>query len=261
MISIQQLMKLVSANLPPITAGIAMAGVGITAIESGRASIKAGKKLEEMHYTMDHEPTNTEKVVAVAPYYFKTIVIGSLTILCIFVCLVDGQKKLIAMGTAYSLSEKGRKELEEKTEELFGENKFQKIKEEISKDHIAQNPPDEKDIYQVPGAGNSLFYDAMAEEYFRSDVESLRTAEMVANQRCKSHGFVSVNTFRSLTNRAPMMIGDRIGWHCPDDEHFFPEDGDKIVDIAFIYSAGPNGEPCAELYYQVEPKEGFDMFG
>ena len=258
---INQLGALVTKNLPAITAGIGMAGVIITAYEASKATVKTHRELDEKFYSLNLKPTTKDIVTTGAPYFVKTLIVGGLTILCIFVCLADGQHKLVAMGTAYSMSEKGRKELEKKTEEVIGEGKLKKIKEEISKDHIAENPPpDEKDIYQVPGGGNSLFYDSYAEEYFRSDMQSIKTAELVANQRLAKTGFISLNEFRSLTNRSMMTVGDRLGWHCTNDDSFFPEDGDKIVDIDFIYSAGPNGEPCAELYYHVEPKEGFDMF-
>ena len=76
---------------------------------------------------------------------------------------------------------------------------------------MCDKPYDEATVIKT-GKGDALFYDTFSGRYFRSSVESIRTAENEMNRAAACGEFVSLNTFYDTLGLDSIKFGDDFGW-------------------------------------------------
>ena len=167
-------------NAPTILTAVGAAGVVLTAVAAGKASIKAKKVLEEMPEDADVK----EKAKVVAPIMAKPFLLGLATIGCIFYANHEHLKREAALAAVYSLSSKALEEYEAKVIDTVGETKNKKIKDAIAEDSVAKNPPPQPIIIQSEGTRIPC-QDWWTGQWFVSDIETIRTIEDDINDELK----------------------------------------------------------------------------
>lgn len=197
-------------NNTAILTGFAITGVVATSIFTAKASIKAEDILRN---TQTPPPTKKEEVKKLLPIFMPAIVSGVLTIGCIYASHSLDSNKQMALMSAYSLSERAMKTMEDK----LGEKKVKQVKQAIFEDDVKKNPP--KEMYDT-GKGTTKFRDGIFGGDFISDIEYVKSVFNKYNKYLNDGDIVLVNDLRWDLGLPTTEMGSVLGWDCGQlDEH------------------------------------------
>ncbi|MBR5862201.1 MAG: hypothetical protein IKZ08_02630 [Bacteroidales bacterium] len=192
-------------NSSTILTCIAGVGVVATTVMAVRATPKALASIEEAKEEKGDDLTTLETIVAAAPAYIPTVLVGVSTIACIFSANALNKRQQAALTSAYALLDNSYKEFKAKVTEMYGENAVVEVKKEIAKDHI-----EEADIYASDD--KQWFYDDFSGRTFESTMENVLNAELQINRLLAQDNGVFLNEFYELLGIPPVDYGNHVGW-------------------------------------------------
>lgn len=249
---IQSINNQISKHSPAILIFLGITGMASTVVMACKATPKAKEKLEEAH---DEQEENEEEyskpaqiakdVITVAPIYAPSIIMGGISIACVIGSYSISSKRLAALATAYSISERTLHEYQKKVIETIGEKKEENIRTEIAKDRIQSDPPSNHEII-ITDHGNMLCYDSISGRYFNSSINAIRKAESILNKRLISEMYVSLNDFYDEIDIPQNKIGNEIGWNV-----------DHLINFSFSSILAENDVPCLVVDYDISPRYDF----
>ena len=152
-----------------------------------------------------------EVVKVTATLYIPAV----LMILCGIICVIISNKvsidRTMAAIAACELSGSALKEYQDKTVEKFGDKADKEIKEEVAKDKIKQNPPENNQVI-ITGQGDFLCYEPISKQYIKSTTNAVRGAVYNIRDALSEDGWCSVNDYLNWLHAEEMPYGDDIGW-------------------------------------------------
>ena len=231
-------------NAPTILTAVGAAGVVLTAVAAGKASIKAKKALEDIPEDADIK----EKAKVVAPIMAKPFLLGAATIGCIFYANHEHLKREAALAAVYSISSKALDEYEAKVIDTIGENKNKKIKDAIAEDKVSKNPPPDAVVFSND-EGMTVCYDNYTGRYFKADIETIRKVQNDLNDIMIKDGFVALNEYYERLGLPGIKTGEDIGWNVNYDD---------LIDFEFSSQLSEQGIPVLVINFRVDPKEYYD---
>ena len=193
-----------------MTVGV-VAGIVGTAYLSHEAGKKSQRILEELEYTSEKPPTRKEKFQKVWKVYLPPFASAVATITLAVGAHSVNMRRQATLIEAYLMANSARKELVEKTEEVVGKNKMQKIHEEIVKDKVTANPPTEENVI-FTSHGDVLCFDVWSGRYFKSDPEYIRKTINDANERMVSNERIYYNDLYYEWGIPPIKVGSNLRW-------------------------------------------------
>lgn len=238
----------VKRNNTTIMTGLTVLGVASTAYLSGKAAIKAYQVIEEEEYSRGLPLTRKEKIQKTWKIFVPPFASAVATASIAIGCHALNKRTQVALFNSYLTERAMRETFENKTKEVVGEKKVEKIHNEINKDKVTANPPEEKLIIPTK-AGRTLFLDGLTGRYFYSDMEFIRKAINNINERIIKEGYASMNDFYYELELPYVQLGNIQGWH---------RDFDGQLDITFDAQMTPYGESCIVLDYSAYPRYDFD---
>lgn len=190
------------------------------------------------------ELSKWEVFKAAAPVFVPAV----LLLLAGVICIVTANKvhidRTMAAVAACELSGNALKEYQEKTVEKFGEKADKEIKEEVAKDRIKKNPPENNTVI-ITGNGDFLCYEPISEQYFKSNTNAVRGAVFNIRDALADEGKCTMNDYLDWLKIDPMPYGDNIMWTASTPS-------ETRIDFSPIYDrASPEDDtPCLiiELY-------------
>lgn len=185
-----------------------LGGVGVIAT-SVMAAVATPKALELVRLAEEEKQdrlTKTEVVIATAPAYIPTIVMGAATIACIFGANMLNTRQQAAITSAYALLDSSYKEYKKKVDELYGEDAGRRVRGEIAKDSY-----NESEVV-VEDKEKQLFYDLFSDRYFESTIEDVQRAEYRVNRHLATRDYVYLNEFYEEIGIEPIESGYQLGW-------------------------------------------------
>lgn len=230
--------KNLRSNAPSIFTGVAVAGVGVTAVLTAKASFSAIDKIRDAEEgipleTILNEPTK-ERVLRrtklVWTFYVPPAVAGAATVAAIVGSHQLNTKRLSAAMAAYSLSDTAFREYREKVVEEIGKNKEEKVRDAIAQEKVEKLPPTDM---IVMGQGDVLCCDLMSMRYFKSDMEKLRRAENTINAMLLRSAYVTLDDFYDEIGVWHTDTSSRLGW--------VPE---TLMELDFTTTLTPDNQPC-----------------
>lgn len=163
-------------------------------------------------------------------------------------CIVLGTKKsgkrLAKLAAACTLAERSLSEYQAKTLEVVGEKKVEQIKDAIAKDKIETNPVTNNTVIMT-GKGETLCYESITGQYFKSDIEKIRRLANDLNYNMRQENYIKLNEWLVGLGLNRSCIGEDMGWHidCSQiDVHFstmLTEDGTPCLVIGYYDGAAP----------------------
>lgn len=237
-------------NSPTILTVVGAAGVVLTAVSAGKASIKAKKALDEMPEDADIK----EKAKVVAPIMARPFLLGGATIGCIFCANHQHLKREAVLAAAYSLSSKTLEEYEGKVIETMGKSKDKKIRDAIAEDKVNANPPS-NDILENDEPDKIICYDAWSGRYFKIAPESIDKAVNIVNSVMNSEGFASLNEWYDAVGLSSVENGEELGWKLSEDG-LLELEPDRFQ-TSVLYQ---DKYPVRVLKFNVKPKQYFDYY-
>lgn len=231
----------ISDHSPVIMTGMAVAGVVTTSYLTARGTVKAVVDLYQDTDEIEAEDERTfmDKAKIVWPHYVPAAASGVATIVCILSGHSIHTKRQAALMGLYSVTDKAFTEYQAKVKETIGENKEQKIRDEVAEDRIREAPVAN---VVVTGGGDHLCFDTFTGRYFRSSVEKIRKAENDINAEVINNCYASQNDFYRNIGMETTAYGDEIGWRIG-----------HMMELTFSSHLSSEGEPALAINYRAEP--------
>ena len=227
---------------PEILTGIGIAGMITTTVLAVKATPKALQLLEEdkKEEHPEDEPKALHVIKVTWKCYIPTLVLGSLSTVCLISANSVNLRRNAALATAYSLSESALKDYQEKVIETVGERKEREIRDAVAKEHIEQNDISDKEVV-ITKYGNTLCYDELSGRYFRSDIDKIRQVENELGRQMLTEGCISLNDFYYAIGLRDIKLGDDLGW---DIDH-------GLIKFEFSSQLASDGTPCLVICSKV----------
>jgi len=192
------LRRLVIKNSPFIFTSLATIGVVVTAIFASKDTIKNFEENENRRF-------QTLKC------YIPTITIGLITISCIISAHALNKKQQTALISAYIFLNKAYQEYKKKSNEIFGENASDQIRNEVVKERYLKL--DEKEGNNICKTNEKeLFYEEYYGKFFERTKEEVLNAEWHCNRDFILKGYASLNDFYEYLDLEPTEFGNVVGW-------------------------------------------------
>lgn len=241
--------RAISKNSPTILTAFGVAGLISTVVLAIKATPKAIEILDRekmFRYQEENDPaplTPLDVIELTWKEYVPTAVMGGMTIACMIGSNHINLRRNAALVSLFTVTESALKEYEAKVRGEIGEKKEEKIRGEISQDHLDRAPVNEKAII-FTGHGNYLCFDDFSKRYFRSDIEAIRRAQNIFNQRLLREGWLCINEFYYEIGLEPIELGDEFGWIAERN----------LMEIRYdTKMAKDSNEPCLVVGYSVTP--------
>ena len=161
-------------------------GIVATGVLSARAGIKAYKILEEEEYTAKKPLKFTEKAKKTWTVWIPPFAAAAATIAVASITESVNLSKQATLFEAWTIAKNAKSEFVDKTKEVVGEKKVEKIKEELIKDKVAANPPSEPNIIYT-SHGDTLCREGWHGRYFKSDIAFIKEVFNKLNDRINSN--------------------------------------------------------------------------
>lgn len=236
-----------SDNSPAILTGLGVVGLVSTAVLSGKATVKACEIIdheERIGGTADRRGTRVkERVKLVWKLYIPTFGVGALSIAAIIGSHRIGTRRAAAVAAAYSLSEKAFTEYREKIVEKIGENKEREAREEIAQERVNKTAP--PTMIVTGDATQVLCHDAYSNQYFMSDMETLRKAQNDINAQILHADYATVSDLYSYIDAEglePTSISGEMGWNT-----------DKMLEMDYTTVLYKDKTPCISIHFATIP--------
>jgi hypothetical protein len=244
---VKSLGNTIDANSPAILTGIGVAGVLSTIALAIKGTSSAAYVIFEEENLRGQEQyvplTQREKLELVWKFYIPTAASSILTIVAIIGSNHISTRRNAALLSLYSMADMALKEYQDKVAEMIGEKKEEKIRDEIAKDKLDNNPLDGREVI-LTGKGTCLFFDTLSGRYFRSDLETVRKVQNDFNELLFNDMFLPLNDLYDMLGLEDTDMGRRAGWDVQNGK----------LEIQFSAKIATDGEPCIVLSYSVEPK-------
>lgn len=247
--SYRQFGRAITKNSPTILTALGAAGVVATVILAVKATPKAMLAINEAEIIKgDHDDlmfnplTPAEIAEACWKLYIPTAAMGLTTIACIIGANHISMRRNAALASLFTITETALKEYQAKVVEQIGEKKEEKIREEIAKDHITENPIQPQAVI-LTGKGNYPCWDDFAKRWFTGDVEELRRAENRFNEKLNRDGYLSIDYFYDEIGCDPVPMGEEIGWII----------NKGLMKLTFYSMLNKQQEPCLVMNFLEGP--------
>ena len=255
---LRRLSKMISRKSPTVLTGIAVAGTIGSVFMMHYATKKAVVKMDDLRSKDDYEEPESkaeeifEEVKETWSCYAPVAIIIVVTVVSEIQSNRINLKRLALVTDAYRMSENLRKEYQEKTKEIVGKGKEEKIRTELAKDEISKDSPKEDCIFDT-GEGRIIFKDRFSGRYFYQDIEKMRKARNQLDSLIKRNDYAALNEWYYLIKLEPLDdVGSVFGWNLDR------LDWKDLSGIDFVPSVTHNGIPCYLVTYQVEL--GYDRY-
>ena len=254
--------NVVEKHAPEILVGLGITGFVVTTVQAVRITPKAIDEIDkerrkrkndilELNPNIDKmSDANRNELLAQATkltpvdyirctwkLYLPVAITGASSIACVVGATHINLKRNAALVAACTLTENRFGEYKGKVKELLGEKKEQNVRDEIAKDHIANNPVSDEDIVDT-GKGETLCYDAISGRYFRSDIDEIKRAINLLNHQLLYDEAVSLNDLYDMLCLEPNKCGEDFGWNL---------NRCGLVEPSFSSQLTDKGIPCVVL--------------
>ena len=247
MIGIAPIAGFVARHSVGILTGLAVAGVGATAVESARAHVEAQEIRYQRGDTRREDLVNLVK--ARWKCYIRPVACGAFTIGCIIAANRISASRLaaasLALGAAKTELGDIRKAVESLPEETRKEVQ-EKIQERRTERIVRESP-----VVQDRPNVEILWYESFTGRYFRATRTFVENAVNECNHEITHGDSVSLNEFLGKLALTPTDAGELLGWGILG----------PLIEIDVTAGFDHEGKPCAVLGFVDPPAPAWHKIG
>ena len=246
--------KLLKKHGGTILAVAASVGVVLTAVETGKATVKA-QKLIEMNTVPEEEYTTKDKIVDCYKFYIPAAVLGAGTIACILGSNALNKKQIASLTAAYMALGKTYQEYRKQVVDRYGAD----IDKDIWKDAqtLKEKPLETAETEKL------LCYEPISKRYFHATEAELTDAFYNLNRDFALDGEASMNDFCNYLGLDHLPELDTMGW-CADylaneweyfwvDCEYYKQTTDDGLEVYYVDAF----QPPIEHYIDYDPYEEY----
>lgn len=251
----KQAAQFATRNSPTILTSIGVIGTVTTAYLAGKASFEASDiiRLKEADDDERGVLAGTPRQVLedrfklVWKLYIPAATMGAATVACIIGANQVGSRRYAGLAAATSIIEKTVEEYKNKVVEKIGEKKNEVIHDEIAQERV--NKTLLEDIELIGAGVGELCYDIFSDRYFRSEVETLRSAMNDFNHSLLQDGHMTLAEFYRILDITAPPFSETIGWNA-----------DNLMDLRITTVMAPGGVPAVCMGFRNEPSPNYGRF-
>lgn len=246
--------RFASNNSPAILTAVGVTGTVTTAWLAGVASFKAAQILEDEKVAKSvrltsqddnhFDLTAREKFELLWVLYVPAVATGVGTVACIIMANRVQGRRAAAMAAAYSLSERAFTEYKEKVVEKLGEHKERAVRDELAQERVKNHPPKDGFVI-ITDSDKVLCHDAFSNQYFHSDMETIRKAVNDVNAQVLHNDSATVTDFYNFIDSPelnPTDISSEMGWNT-----------DKLLECDYTTVLYKDRIPCLSVSFARAP--------
>lgn len=203
-------------HLPEILISLGIASYASATIFAVTGTVKAVRTVEELIDERGEIPSKVEILKATWKHYIPVVLTFTAGTVCVIVSNRESAKRIAALVTAYSMSEKKVEGYSKKIEELLGKEKASEIESAVTQDEEGAQvyDSDESEIREnVPEVYIPLMYDSKSGRYFRCSETQLQAAVNKINELILSFDTATVNDFYFEIGLKETDDGNMFGWN------------------------------------------------
>lgn len=147
------------------------------------------------------------------------------------------------MAGVLALTNEAFDEYKAKVREKIGEHKEQQVRDEVAQDRV--NRKDAPDVMVVTQTGKVMCHDAYSNQYFMSDMETLRRAENNVNAQILHSDFATVSDLYNFIDAEGLettSVSGDMGWNT-----------DKMLEINYSTVMYKEHTPCISIDFATVP--------
>jgi hypothetical protein len=227
--------RLAVDNAPTILTSLGAVGLVTTAVLTGKATFKYMKVLaDEGYYDRSYkfERSKKEHFKKAWKCFIPAVGTGALSLAAIIGANHISYRRAVALASAYTIAQEGFKEYKDQVIEKLGEKKEQTVRDAVTQDRIAKNPPPSSEIFFVEG-NNVVCGDAWSGRYFISSQNKIEKAVNEANAEIIKFDYISLTDLWSKLGLEPTSESDEVGWNT-----------DNLIEITYSWGPTTDGRPC-----------------
>ena len=248
---VRNLVILAKANATPIATGAVIIGMVSAVVLAVKAGKESSEDIEEAKELLEVDQlTFKETIRAVWRRFIPVILILGLSIACLVVNTNRMMKRYAALSTAYALSESYLKDYMDSTKESVGTKKEQAIRDDVIEKKAKANPVSQRGIINT-GYGDTLFYDALLNKYFRSSMEKVRKNEERCADIYETEDVLTMETYAGIMELPSPEYADYLGWKKTgniDGSHTM-HDGKKVIFFDYSCFLTEFDEQCTGIWH------------
>lgn len=248
--------ELIKKHAGTILTFIATGTFVATVYEAVKNTPKALELIEKAREEKCAELTKFETVQVSAPAYIPAIVLGTLTIGCMFGANILNVKQQASLMSAYAVLDQTYKKhkdkfrkYRDKVTEIFGEEAGLKVSEAVSHDEYPVPEVEEGKLlrFRIPDVDGT-------DIYIEKTMDEVIEAEYFLNREMNLEELVSVNKFLEFMGVDPNLVqnGDLLGWNALTIQQYM---GYCWVDFDNRKSSEPGTD--YDILWMVDPTPGF----
>lgn len=238
-------------NSPAFMTAIGVAGTLTTAYLTGRATYRAAFLIadEEEKRFMNAKgtgeaalPQTTREMAELTwKLYVPAVSVAAITCTAIVMSNRVSTRRATAVATAYALSERAHDEYRTRVVEKLGKGKEQEVRAEMAQSRVQNAGP----TTMVVNSGKVMCHDGFSNQFFTSDMETIRRAQNDINAQILHADFATVNDFYDAIKAEGLehtdMSGD-MGWNT-----------DKMLEVDFQTVLYDEKVPCLSISFGTMP--------
>lgn len=236
---------------PEILMAMGISGMIFSTIWSIKATKTAVRKIDIKKEELNKDKLTLKEVVKETwKLYLPVALSTAISVPCIIAGNRVSNKRNIALAAAYTISETALQEYQDKTKEILGEKKYEKIQESISEDKVKKTYQDGVTNVAMIGDGDSLFYEELSGRYFKTNWNRISKAanELNAQSLNNLSGIITLNEWFYILGLEGTALGEELGWTITDG-------AEGIIDISIDSVLTPDDKPCGAIRYNTKPKK------
>lgn len=229
-----------------------LVGMGLASMLFGtglaiKATNKSVKQIEKKSSELERPLNKKEVISLVWKNYIPSVVSLTTGIGCVVASNRVSNTRNMAIATAYSLSETALKEYQDKTKELIGDKKYEKLQESVSQSKVTNTSV--PSTVTILGEGESLFLESFSGRYFKANWNNISKAanELNAKAIASMNGVILLGDWYSALGLEPTELDSELGWDITDGTH-------GTIDVKIDSVLTPENKPCGVIRYNNRPK-------
>lgn len=239
------LKKLVGDNLPAILTGLGVAGSISSVVLAVRVTPEAHRRIMDAQSETTEDITIGDKVKLTWMLYVPAATTLSITIASVIAAHSVNTRRQVAIASLYAVTEKALVDYREKVVQELGKKADTKVRDELAKDYIMSAPMATAEVF-ITNTGESLFLDSMTGRYFKSDMQTVRTAVNDVNEEINKFNSCSHNDFYHKIGLPSVAIGEEHGWNV-----------DQKLELNYSAQIAEDDTPCIVLEYLSFPVRNY----
>ena len=175
--------------------------------------------------------------------YMPAVTTGVMGIACIVGSTSVSMRRNASLVAACALTETRFSDYKEQVKKVLGDKKEKDVRSAVAEEELKAHPVSQSNVIDT-GKGETLFYDPICSNYYRSDISYVERCINMLNHQLLYDENVVMNDFYDLLGIEPSKAGEDLGWN---------RDRNGLIELSLDSKLADDGTPCVVVDFMEGP--------